>query len=488
MIRQIEKFPFLKILIPAILFALVLNPYMTPDLYDNLIYYIGAQNIPEYSIDLSKGLYLIGWPPVFAFLLAIPHQLGHLSPIVGKGIVMGLALFSISLFYRLFRLEKRFFPIISCFLVAISPTGVIIASKMLTEWPFTFFAVAFLLLLHHLNVSKHKWITAFAATFCLILAIMTRYIGVALLLPVAMSAIKNLKEKRSIFALKYEFFIGVIASGAYLCWKYYVASEISAICSTDEVPCITFLVGLERFQYFSLTQLLYQICDLFFHIHLIIPTSEDLSTKIFLYSIGGLITIGFLSRPKKISDAFVVGILVILSCYFYKITRYLLPVAPFLLSDLLLGCSICLNLLNGNRQILKIGTTLWAIIFILLNSAYLLVGNMESYNGASFLVSSTPEKYYEGEWKDLYLANQFIKQHPLDEKLGIDSDHFQYDAYIWFFSEQPITRKPEKTGQFFISTHQTLSSFQDEVEKGNFSHVETFGNFRVFQREGVKFE
>lgn len=444
--------------LPIIPYLLALNPYLTPSTYDNIVYFEGARSIVEsftYSID---GIHIIGWPFGLSGLLAIPFSLGFDQVMIAKGLILCTALFSWQLIYQLLKEEKRPFPLLSTILFALSPFALQSGSRILSEYPFTLLSMLFLLLLSRIgNKNSIKWTVGAAIT--LFGVILLRPIGIALMIPIFVA----IWQKRQ-WTLHY---LSVLCIGltAFFVWKGYTIWVEQTV-----VPLGKNYIQLDSFLHFEPHLVLRELGNYLLELHLIFSQGN---TWGYLFSILVLCVaiIGYFQTPKcaqrRGTDAYILCTLCILSIAHWKLSRYLLPIAPFLFSYILGG----IGRFMSDRSVTKLAA-IWSVGYLCFNGALLTIGNGHTYGGLSVLASPTPEHFYKGYWGDLYQASRWIKRQELSGDIALLGKPKGDQKYVFTWSQTHIS--PLSRQSRFIVTD------QDETPSKRFHLSKTFGTVKVF--------
>jgi hypothetical protein len=131
-----------------------------------------------------------------------------------------------------------------------------------------------------------------------------------------------------------------------------------------------------------------------------------------------------LSDRWRASDWYVVATLALFAVVEWKLTRYLLPVAPFLLCYLLRGVTTAARVLKMRRDgwsawPAKALLVLWVCWVAAFDGFLLVKGNLKSHRGLSLLASPSAEEFYLGQWRELYQASQHLKSEGLSGPVGL---------------------------------------------------------------------
>lgn len=429
----------LLLLLPALLYLLALNPYITPSTYDNIVYFEGAKSIVHHFSYSLDGLYIVGWPPALSALLAFPISLGFDSVLAAKVVILLMAVLSWQLIYQLLMEEKRPYPFLTTLLVAVSPFSLQSGSRILTEYPFLFVTFLFLLILPRIEKERSIFYTLFASFLCGF-AILLRPIGIALLAPLFVQMVR--RRKRA------ELWILGTALLTFLSWKGYVFwLESSGLFLGKNY------IQLANFLYPEPLLLLRQIGSFFLEIHLIF-SKENLLGYGFAIALIGIIAYGYWKTPKNSrthqTDSYCFLMSFVLIFATWKLPRYILPIAPFLFSYFLAAF---------NEKNVKYLAGILLIGYLFLDGALLTVGNRSTYGGLSPIASPTPETFYKGYWLDLYQASNWLRKEKREGSVTLSGQMSGDRKYVYHWSRRHI----DDDGVFLLSapdlTEKKLAAF-----------------------------
>jgi len=161
----------------ALMYGFAINPYLLPNTYDNIVYYMGAKSLAESGAYVFNGYYVADWGPGFPLLLSIPMVLGMDSVVVAKLVVLASVLASVIFIYRCFQREKRTFPVVNCLIVGFLSTAFLMGTRLMSEWLFILVSMVFFELLYVLN-TKRKYSIAIVVGLLLGFSSLVRWIGV----------------------------------------------------------------------------------------------------------------------------------------------------------------------------------------------------------------------------------------------------------------------------------------------------------------------
>lgn len=433
------------LLLPLVLYVAALNPYFPPDNYDDLVYYSGAVSLASELSFKEEGVHIVDWPPVLSALIAIPFALGLESLWTAKICVLLTAAAGLIAGCWLYRQEGRPAPVLAFVLFALLPVSFMMGTRLMTEWPYFLISALFLLTLHRVRSPVWQTGPVMLAGTLLATATLTRFIGVLLGAAVLAQAIEKLVATRRWRSLLPELATASIGAAGFLLWKAKLQWQIQA--GTASGVYYTDGVTPDMLGRFEPLTLLPRITDLFFHVNAVLASRgwEGPVATLICAIPGAIVMLGLVTRlaskERSPTDWYVVALLALLACLGYdQQTRYLMPIAPFLIGY---GFAGCLKLFHWARPgehprwgpVPRLGLAAWMIFLIAGASHLLFIGNAKGTHGALvYLLSPTPGQFYRGAWLDLYQACQHVRVHPTPGKLALVGDD---DRYFARFAERP---------------------------------------------------
>lgn len=428
------------LLLPLILYVAALNPYFPPDNYDDLVYYSGAVSLADELSFKEEGIHIVDWPPVVSALVAIPFALGLESLWTAKICILFAAAAGLIAGWWLYRREGRPAPLLTFVLFALLPISFMMGTRLMTEWPYFSVSALFLIALSRLRHPVWQTGPVVLAGTLLATATLTRFVGVLLGAAVLAQAIEKLVATRRWRSVLPELLTAAIGAVGFLLWKAKLYWQIQAGTAAGTVY-YTDGVTPDMVGRFEPLTLLPRITDLFFHSNAALAVQGwDGPVATLLCAIpGAIVMLGLVARlaskERSPTDWYAVAVLALLARLGDdQQTRYLMPVAPFLIGY---GFAGCIKLFRwarpGERARLgpvpRIGLAAWMTLLIAGATHLLFIGNAKGTHGAlCYLVSPTPGQFYRGEWLDLYQACQHVREHPMPGKLALVGDDDRYFA------------------------------------------------------------
>lgn len=396
------------------LYALALNPWYLPDTYDNTVYHLAGKAIAEGEGYVFGGKMVTGWPPGFPFLLAGLHMAGLSQVIVAKALVVAFAMVSLVLLFRLLEGEGEGRSLLVVALVALSPTGFQMGTRIMAEWPYMAFSFAFLLALRQLRTYR-TFGSSVLAGLLLGLSTLVRYTGLFLFPAVVWQGAEAWRLKKGkkgeccgVRGALYEGIVATVGALVSSLWFLFVAKA-----HLEGGPSGNFDLG--TYGHFHLWEAATATSNLFFLSHAVFGQLAWL--EILLVCLSSILWIaGLAVRAKKglfgPQDFYTLA-LIGFTCIYEEghvpsLTRYLLPVSPFICLWLLDGASVAIQVLGGSLQsrwIRRNLAILWVTAFLAVDVRLIVVGKPQGlHGGLSPLASPTPYDFYKGEWYDLFRA------------------------------------------------------------------------------------
>lgn len=458
------------VLLPLGFYLAALNPFFLPGVYDNLVYFFGAASLVEQGSIQFRGLPIVDWPPMVSVLLAIPFLFGLESVVAAKGIIILCAAVGLLLALRLFRLERRPAPVLTLVLFAMLPTSFLMGTRIMSEWPYFMASLLFLLALHFLRDPGRAcfqgrkwnfWGLAVGTGFLLGIASLTKFTGVLLGLAIIAQAVWKLRQHPGTFlgkgsnwrAILPEGIVATIGATCFLAWMARIQWQtITGVAPRSEYYHYGFVP--EHFGGFDFSGLLQGITDLFFHTEAFLGRLGLVGwpTTILCGAFGMLVLYGLWirlrSKESSPADWYVIGNLLLFGgLSTNQQTRYLMPIAPFLIGYFLLACgqmpSVYRTLIPSRlhravsafypqwgKQLPRAALALW--FFVMTGAALhlLLLGNLSGTHRALFYpLNRTPETFYTGPWLDFYQASQYVREHSDPGNIAAIGEGDKYITY-----------------------------------------------------------
>lgn len=418
----------------VILISVGMNPYLIPGYYDNALYFSLGRSLYQGGSYQFMGEYIVDWPPAYSTVLALVFSLFGPSILTAKITTACFALFALIWVYALLKKEERPYPLLILFIMSILPVGLAMGVRIGPEWMFIALSFAFLYIVETLKTRRTISLGLIAGVL-LGAASLTRYIGV--LLGVALIAqcwLIYRREGKEGFLKKITPEVVAAISGAtiflgWIAWIYSLALGSATDLQTGNYEKL----GLSIFSHFSLNEIVLSLSDLLFQ-GINIGQTYEWSRFIILavsYLTFFFIAIGFVrqirSQHVKASDFYVLVTFVVLTCFQWKLSRYLLPIFPFLFSYLIQGGQLLFT--EKKYGILFV---FWSVLLLTIDAHLLFKGNNAEFNGLSPLVSRTGGEFYRDEWKEIYEESVQIPKAVEGKgcRVGIDPSLSKYVKYI----------------------------------------------------------
>ena len=361
------------LVIVALVYLIGWNPFPFPSVYDNLVYFEGARSLLDSGSYSIFGEKIMSWPPGFSLLL-IPFSS---SIFLAKGFVLFTAFLSWWLIVLYLKKEQREWPILILVLFALSPDVFQSGTRVMSEYPYILFSFGFLLCLDDLKSRRTLFWTLLTA-FLLLFSIQIRLVGVALMAPVLLQLYERRKEGNLP-----EMVVALFGFFSFLCWEIY--KQILLLMDVDTGK-VYHTIG--TFQDLDFITLWRALADSLFSVRFY----DSFYPHLLYLILPVLLIVGALKQKKiRASDSYVIAMLFILFLFPYKGGRYFVPILPFLFS----------YLLSLHRFIPKLAPAL-VLLYLAYDGVLLFYGNGTTYNA---MISRTPEEFYRGYWKEIYLGN-----------------------------------------------------------------------------------
>ena len=395
-----------------------LNPYFRPDYHDNITYYVAAESLLAGDGYTFEGNPIADWPPITSIIFAGVFAVFGKSVVVAKLISITAAVIAIILANQLLRREQRPDRLKTVAIFCLTPIALLTATTVASDWICAAFSFGCLLALSRLNRQRGLPL-AIATGLLLGLAALTRQTGVLLGAAIVFQAF-TVWRGRGIRAILPECLAAATGAAMYLGWGAYTAAQLA------KQPPLTgnyATYGLSLFSDFSISELMLSIFDVFCKWDDVLErmgVPADFAAPLLI--IPSLILVAGLvsnARRKAIhaSDLYSLAFLALLFGYHWKLSRYLLPITPFLIAWFFAGlrCTgrFLASLSWGRSRFYDSAINgfawLWLASLIPLN-AYVLFNQSGNglHRGISTLASPSPADYYQGRWADLHAGCQAI--------------------------------------------------------------------------------
>lgn len=447
-----------------------LNPFFLPGVYDNLVYFYGAVSLVEQGSIQFRGLPIVDWPPVVSVVLAIPILFGLESVVAAKVIIILCAAAGLLLARQLFQGEKRPFPVLTLVVFVLLPTSFLMGTRIMSEWPYFLASILFLYALHRMRAadqgspgdSKWRfWGLTLGTGLLLGIASLTKFTGVLLGLAIIAQVVWKLRlhpdgltiGRRIWRTILPEGLVAVIGASCFLAWKAKIQWEtMTGVAPASEYYRYGLVPG--HFGGFDLGGLLLGITDLFFHTEAVLGRlgavgwpSVLLAGSFGLFVLGGL-WIRLRSPESSPADWYVLGNLLLFGgLVTNQQTRYLMPIAPFLIGYFFISCqhlpalyralipdtlrrAAAAHFPQWGANLPRAAVTLWLLVMTGAAFHLLYLGNLSGTHRALFYpLNRSPETFYAGSWLDFYQACQYVKEHPDHGHVAVIGEGDKYVTY-----------------------------------------------------------
>lgn len=461
-LQALRHRPTLLLMAPLGLYFAALNPYFIPDVYDNVTYFFSARSIADHGEFSFQGEPVRRWPPVFPCLLAILQWVGLRSLIFSKLLVIASVGISLALMHKLWVAEQRPRPILVCTLTACLPWSLLTGSTLLSEWPCMALSFGFLLVVRRLNGGGHPWRDALLAGVLLGLSGLTRWVAVLLGVTLVAQIVQKLIARRGLKSIGPELLAGTLGAaliGAWLVLHVQAANRIpgfDAGMGQDVIDVVGPVEGQRVAWYYEmptavrasdrLTNLLFFQSKPLSYLDL---DGHTIGLLAMLPVLLMLLGVAARVRHRRIvpSDFYALATLGLFSYFALHQMRYFVPIAPFLIHYLGAGVNALGELLASRRveqyavKTVKVGLGAWYVWLVALSCVLLVTGNARTFSGLSPLASPSPEAFYRGHWRDLYLVSQEVAADPSLAPVSV-LGHPGAVRYVLAFSGQPSRHYP----------------------------------------------
>ncbi len=463
-----EKPLFLSAVVAlTVLAALGMNGYFLPDFHDNITYYYGAKSIQEDGTYLFFGRPIADWPPVFPAMLAAAFAVAGSSVVVAKILCLFLAIGTLFVFARVLIREDRPLPLMSAAILALLPTSLLMATRIASDWPFILFTGLCFLSLQKLNENRRGlwWL---AAGVALGLAALTRQTGILLGFAVVAQAILCFARGRGkpflarVTSVWPEVLTGVVAALIWGAWMVYLFVAFGdAAESTGNYES----EGIGLFQYVDVLHTVRSLSDLLFQVPTVLGRLNVTGlTAISALALAALspallgVAIRWRRGGFRPSDAYVIATVLLILSYKWKESRYFLPVAPFLISDWLLGIQTVfekvaawvkqVSLRNG----LVPAVGLWLVLCLAFDGYAIAFGNGNAtHRGLSPLASRGPDEFYRAEWLELWeLCEKIDRESPEPGTVACSGFYLRYATAFLDRKVTDYVTEPSRESRFVI--------------------------------------
>jgi hypothetical protein len=486
------------VLLPIVLYAAALNPFFLPASYDDIIYHFGALSLAADGSFKFCGKYIVDWPPGLSALIAIPFRLGWQSVWTAKVCVLLCAATGLLCGFRLFQKEGRPFPALTFALFGLLPISFLMGTRTMSEWPYFLASILFLHVLRRLRTPDINLFTAVGAGLLLGASSLTKFTGVLLGAAVVTQLIQKWRQSRTTSLLRTilpELITALIGAGCFVAWKVKIQWQLAtgSASPSDYYRAAGWLPHhLNEFNPFSVPE---KITDLLFHTEAALGVLRLGGwTVVLAAAVPGLVVLAGLllrlrSREGTPADWYVLSVLVMFSWIgTNQQTRYLMPVAPFLINYGLLGCRHCSKWLV--RRIpwctvwpIRLAAAGWFAVLLGAAAQLLVVGNLTgNHRGLCYWMSPTPERFYRGYWLDLYRACQIIRNDSTPGSVAIIGGD---DKYVTAFTERNLVKFDPSADFVFLLVMNGTEAGREQLANSNLECLSSAGHVVLYKRNAA---
>ncbi|MCA9602379.1 MAG: hypothetical protein KC417_10160, partial [Myxococcales bacterium] len=400
--------------VPPVLYAAAITNYVLPDTFDNLIYLNGARAIHDTGEFTFGGWFVWDWPPGFAFLLSLAAGVGFGSVAAAKVVVCCLVSLAVAAAYRLLERGEWRHPLASAVIAALAPYAFLQGTRVMADWPYVAIAMAFLLVLGALDGKRRGVGLAVLAGALLAASALVRHVGVVLGAAVVAQAWTRFRARGSLAwwrAPALEVLVAALGGGSFLAPKLRILPAVRAGAAWSEYQEGTgFLFHPDLVAWARLVlDVLSHGTSLAARAPVPSPVVSVAALAVSSFMVAGLIA-KFRRSGATPVWTYTVANLVLILLLEWKWSRYLLPVAPFVVSAFLEGVELLSNRIPARvRAFGPAALVVWGVMLFAMDTTLLVRGNGVTHRGLSAAVSDSPERFYLGEWNDLYRACAVVR-------------------------------------------------------------------------------
>lgn len=480
------------------LYMLGFNYYVPPNNGDDVTYYHGALSIAAGDGFKSQGLWIKDWPPVQSAIVATVMQLtGSREYYVAKVVNIFAVCVALVLAYRLMVSEQRQLPLVSCLLIGIFPTSLLMGTSGQADFVFFAFSMLFFLLLQRVT-STQSWLDALLCGIVLGIASLTRWQGVLLGVGIVFQAGMML-NRRSEESSNAKFFLLMLLSATvgaafFLGWKYWL--HLCSLAGTAVSASNFDFQGSEIWWQPAPLELGGEMLNLFTQlenvVHVFLADGEwlvYLATLPFLAVLGYGFCLRILRHGWRAADCFVLATLAIYSIYAYKEARYAIPLAPFLLDYLFTGVLA----LASSKSVVRLAFACWLAGLLAIDGVLLFYGDGKTMGPRCQLMLNEERDFLRGRYCDLYDTCQELKREFPQATLACDKFHTRIVRhYTQLETHFPGYAPPETKFDIFLEVQDAElpagmgQLMQAELERppslvGRLSNPQTNGQITYWQ-------
>jgi 4-amino-4-deoxy-L-arabinose transferase-like glycosyltransferase len=425
---NLPYFKWLILFAVVALYSLGFNFYVPPNNGDDVIYYQGALSIAAGEGFKSQGTWIKDWPPIQSTIVAIAMLLTGSHEYYIAKIVNILAVFlSLLLAYRLMVNEQRQLPLISCLIIAVCPTSLLMGTGGQADFVFFALAMLFFLLLNRL-ASSQSWIDALLCGVVLGIASLTRWqgvlLGVGILFQAGRVAMRRDDGGSAGNSMAQLIFSATIGAAFFLGWMYWL--RLCTAAGTAVTTSNFEYQGAKLWWQPAPLELGGEILNFFTQfeniVYQLLPDGEwliYLATLLFLAILGFGFCLRIQRHGWRAADCYVMLTLAIYSIYAWKEARYAIPLAPFLLDYFLTAVLALVR----NKNVFRVLFSCWLAGLLAIDGVLLFYGDGRFMGPRCQLMLKDERDFLRGYFPDLYDTCQEIKREFPDATIACDKFH-----------------------------------------------------------------
>ena len=459
--RWLRAAPYAVAVLAFLLYAGGMNSFVLPAVYDNIVYYQSAKSLAAGEGYRFASSFVGDWPPAFALALAVPFALGLESVITAKLAVLLCVGLGLCFTYRLLKQEGRPHAWLIVGVFTALPASMMMGTRVVAEWPYIAASFACLLVLRQLGESR-RLSHALAAGLLLGTAALTRYVGVFLgvaFIAQAIGAFRGAKRGARLRSTMPEVVASVVGGSVFCVWIAVLSVQLVG----GQGGAIADNMEPHVYGHFHLDGVLRAVGHLLFQWDTVVGKLG--LTGLLALAVGivpaMLCLVGVAARVRRLApcDWYVAAYLAFLCVYergeVKILTRYLMPVAPFLISYLFEGLLLLSRAVARRRGTpvawaLPALATAWILVAVAVDGIVIFRGNLSrTHGGLCALASRSPESFYRGYWQGLYRACRAVAES--GDRRPVALAGTQDWKYVMLFSErEPVSIEEVDRARFVI--------------------------------------
>jgi hypothetical protein len=440
------------LLLPVALYLAGVNAYALPDTFDNIVYLAGAKALVDTGAFTFGGWYVWDWPPGLSVVLGGVRLLGFDSIVAAKLVVVASVAFAIFSSRTILARGGWKAPVAASVIFALAPYAFLQGTRVMSDWPYLAASFAFFLALGEL---RERRTLALAVLVGLLLgaSALVRHVGAILGIALVAQAWLVTRGSAPLARIRNawpELLASALGGGLFVAWKLHLLPYVRAGAAWSEYQQGSgFLFHPDVLHWARL------FLDVLFH-------GASLGSKAHLPAlligavalvVTAIVLLGLVdqARARGLTPelAYIAANLVLVLCLEWKWSRYLLPVAPFLVSAGCRGVAFLAERFapapsRGKLRSLAVPALVaWALGLAALDGVVLVRGNGSTHGALSPLLSHSAAEFYRGEWRDVEGACAIVRGDGVraDPRRGavlwLGRDDLKYPA---FWCERPVVQ------------------------------------------------